>query len=226
MNKIWTHGSKWHKLPKRVSPLLNVIQALVSIAAVILFLLLFQYRKAEPGTVKPRGRYTAYIDEKTSLLAKLSKELDPSEFLHDHPGHQAVPQHIYESPEVKIELPRPGRSYALSGVSGFKKFQLAGTRQAADPVVMPPEYTCSSAVEENVCIMYDSSGRELARWKSSANGNLKHTLLKIDGKGILLHCRFLSPSGDGELDKEILRKATELHLASGLYSVLHPAKGE
>ena len=226
MNKIWTHGSKWRKLPKRVSPLLNVIQALVSIAAVILFLLLFQYRKPEPGTVKPRGRYTAYIDEKTNLLAKLSKELDPSEFLYDHPGHQAVPQHVYENPEVKIDLPRPDRSYALSGVSGFKKFQLAGTRQVADPVVMPSEYTCSTGRETDVCIMYDTFGRELARWKSKNNGNLKNTLLKIDGKGILLHCRFLNPSGDGELDKEILRKAAELHLPSGLYSVIHPAKGE
>ncbi|MBO5821405.1 MAG: hypothetical protein J6R86_00155 [Lentisphaeria bacterium] len=226
MNKIWKHSSKWRKLPKRVSPLLNVIQALAAIAAVILFLLLFQYRKAESGTVQPRVRYTAYIDEKTHSLAKLSKELDPSEFLHDHPGHLAVPEHIYENGKVKIDLPRPKRTYALSGAAGFKKFQIAQTRRTADPVVMPPEYTRSSAYEENVCIMYDSFGKELARWKSQHSGNLKNTLLKIEGSGILLHSRFVTPSGDDELDKQIQQKASELHLRAGLYSVIHPAKGE
>lgn len=226
MNKIWKHGSKWRKLPKRVSPLLNVVQAVVSIAAVILFLLLFQYRKAEPGTIQPRGRHTAYIDEKTNPLAKLSKELDPSEFLHDHPGLQAVPEHIYERAEVKIDLPRPKRTYALSGVAGFKKFRNVENKAAADPVVMPPEYTMPRAGETDECIMYDSFGRELARWQSKTSGNLKNTLLKIEGRDILLHCRFLSPSGDDELDREILRKATELHLPAGLYSVIHPGKGE
>lgn len=226
MNKIWKHGSKWRKLPKRVSPLLNVVQALVAIAAVILFLLLFQYRQAEPGTVRPRVRYTAYIDEKTHNLAKLAKELDPSGFLHDHPGHLAAPEHIYENGKVKIDLPRPERTYALSGVAGFKKFQITRNRRTADPVVMPPEYTRSRAQEDNVCIMYDSSGKELARWKSRYSGNLKNTLFKIDGRGILLHSSFVTPGDDHELDEQIRQKATELHLPAGLYSVIHPAKGE
>ncbi len=226
MNKIWKHGGKWRKLPKRVSPLLNVVQAVAAIAAVILFLLLFQYRKTEAGTVRPRVRYTAYIDEKTHTLAKLSKELDPSGFLHDHPGSKAVPEHIYESGNVKIDLPRPERTYALAGVAGFKKFQITRDRRAADPAVMPMEFTSPRTQAAGECIMYDNFGKELARWKSRHSGNLKNTLLKIDGRGILLHSRFVASSGDSELDEQILRKAAELHLPAGLYSVIHPAKGE
>ena len=222
MNKIWKSGSTWRKLPKRVSPLLNVVQALITIAAVMLFLMLFKYRRAEAGTVQPRVRYTAYIDEKTHPLAKLSRELEPSEFLRDHPGYQAKIQHVYEHSQVKMELPRPKRTYALPVTEGFVKFPAATTERRADPVVVPPEFAPRRADIAGYCIIYDRFGRELSRWESGKRGALKNTLFKISGKGILLCCQLVDSSGDAELDKLILRKASELHLPAGLYSVIHP----
>ena len=226
MNKIWKSGSKWRKLPKRVSPLLNVVQALITIAAVILFLMLFKYRREESGTIQPRMRYTAYIDEKTHPLAKLSRELDPSEFLRDHPGYQAKVQHVYERAQVQMELPRPKRTYALPGANSFVKFPVTDAERLAVPVAVPPEFAVRRTDNSAYCIIYDRFGRELSRWESPNRGALKNTLFKISGKGILLCCQLVDSSGDAELDKQILRKAAGLHLPAGLYSVIHPAKEE
>ena len=60
MNKIWKTGHKWRRLPRRVSPLLNTIQALAATAAVVVFLMLFKYREeTAPEQLKPTN-YTAY----------------------------------------------------------------------------------------------------------------------------------------------------------------------
>lgn len=223
MNKIWKSSTKWRRLPKRVSPLLNVVQALASVAAVVLFLLLFQYRQSTAATQLREVRYTAYIDEKSHPLASLARELDPADFLHNNPGKLAVPHHIYENSNVKLELPRPGRAYALSGAVGFKKFAADGMVPTADPVVMPSEIKLFREMPETQCIMYDRSGKELARWKKSSDAGLQTMLFRIEGKGIYQRQFVVSSSGDRAVDQQILRKAIELQLSDGLYSVTHPA---
>ena len=225
MNKIWKTGHKWRRLPRRVSPLLNTIQALAATAAVVVFLMLFKYREeTAPEQLKPTN-YTAYIPEGHMLL-HLAEELDPASFLHDNPGKMAVPQHIYESSDIKLELPRPERSYPLPNVAGFKPFAVEESEAAANMVVLPPDIKIFRKMPETQCIMYDRFGKERARWKNTGRKNLQNVLFRIEGEGIFHRGKIISSSGSNEVDSEILRKAEELHLPGGLYSVIHPETSE
>ncbi len=223
MNKLWKNGGTWRKLPRRVSPLLNVIQAFAAVAAVILFLLSFQYRKAASPSSAHRIRKTAYISEKDHPLAKLAGDLDPAAFLHNNPGKLAVPRYIYELSQVRFDLPRPGRMYVLPGVAGFKKLVLNAPEAVADPVLPPGEVV---QFPEAMNIMYDAFGREIIRWQSDFEAEKQNSLFRIEGKGFMQSVQMVTSSGNTMVDQQIMRKAVELHLPAGLYSVIHPPKGE
>ena len=79
---------------------------------------------------------------------------------------------------------------------------------------------------ETQCIMYDRFGKERARWKNTSRKNLQDVLFRIEGEGIFRRGKIISSSGSNEVDSEILRKAEELHLPGGLYSVIHPETSE
>ena len=225
MNNIWKTGHKWRKLPRRVSPLLNTIQALAAAAAVVVFLMLFKYREeTAPEQLKPTN-YTAYVPE-GDKLAILSEKLDPASFQYDNPGKLAVPQYIYESSDIKLELPRPERNYPLSNVAGFKPFAVKDNEVAANRVVLPPDIKVFRSLPETQCIMYDRFGREIARWKNENRGKLQNVLFRIEGEGIFKRGVTVTSSGSTGVDQEILRKAEKLHLPSGLYSVIHPETGK
>ncbi|MBR4884529.1 MAG: hypothetical protein IKZ33_04370 [Lentisphaeria bacterium] len=228
MNKLWKKGTTWRRLPRRVSPLLNVIQAFAAVGVVVLFLLLFQYRESASPLPMHRIRKTAYISEKDHPLAKLAAELDPAGFLHNNPGQLAVPRHIYEVSQAKLDLPRPGRMYVLPGVEGFKKLALNAPEAAADPTLVPRGMFLPVQIPEAMNIMYDAFGREVVRWQSDIDAVEPNSLFRIEGKDFMQCIQMVSSSGNARVDQQIMRKAVELHLPSGLYSVLHPvnkAKG-
>ena len=222
LNRLWKKGTTWRRLPRRVSPLLNVIQAFAAVGAVVLFLLLFQYRESASPLPMHRIRKTAYISEKDHPLAKLAVKLDPAGFLHNNPGQLAVPRHIYEVSQVKLDLPRPGRMYVLPGVKGFKKLALDVPQAAGDPMLIPGGAVLPVQIPEAMNIMYDAFGREVVRWQSDIDAAKQNSLFRIEGRDFMQCIQMVNSSGNPTVDQQIMRKAVELHLPSGLYSVLHP----
>ena len=222
LNRLWKNGGTWRKLPRRVSPLINVVQALTVVTAVVMFLLLFQYRQTASSHSARRIRKTAYISEKDHPLAKLAAELDPADFLHNNPGQMAVPRHIYEVSQVRLDLPRPGRMYVLPGVAGFKKFTLDVPEAVADPMLKPEGVVVPAQIPEAMNIMYDAFGREIVRWQSDFEAKEQNCLFRIEGRGFMQCVQIVSSSGNPMVDQQIMRKAVEMHLPAGLYSVLHP----
>ena len=222
LNKILKSTGAWRKLPRRVSPLLNVVQALVAVGVVILFLMLFQYRSAASPATVHRVRKTAYISDKDHSLVKLAEALDPADFIRDNPGQYAIPHYIYETDQVRLDLPRPGRMYVLPGVAGFKKFTLHDYEAVANPMLNPGGPGETAQIPEAVNIMYDAFGREIVRWQSDIDSAKQNSLFRIDGKGVMQCVQMVSSSGNPAVDQQILRKAVELNLPAGLYSVLHP----
>lgn len=218
MNKIFKSGGRWQVLKKRVSPVVIAFQALLATGCTVLVVLLFEYRP-ETGTPVVRDfRYTSYFSSGNSQLRKLSGELDPAAFTREK--NVPIPQFPLQE-MVKIKLLRPEKVLPAMETPGAAVLPVTAVGFYPDHRTVPANYGDISAPEA-VAVMYDESGRELARWASSGKPQKEMTILQIDGTGALQHSRIMVSCGDPEMDKKALARVTELRLDNGIYSVWYP----
>ena len=223
MNKIVKSSGKWRSLPRRVSPVLNFMQALLAVAVVILLISTLKYRKSGENT-STKGVWNSAVIYDFHPLGRVSGELDPAAFLNDHPGRHALPAVVPAADTLPFKVIRPDIKPGTVVVPEFEKFEVTDMPVSADMSVNSiNEYPAVKLPENNShAVMYNESGREISRWQFKKYGVNAPTLFRVDGEGVLQYFSLIGSSGDAEADKLALQTAQKMQLSSGLYTVYYP----
>ena len=223
MNKIIKSSGKWRALPRRVSPMLNFVQACLIVAIVVLLISTLKYRKHEE-TFAAKGVWNTVLIDDMHPLGKVSGELDPVAFLSDHPGRKALPAVMPAADTFNFRVIDPKTESAAVAISEFKKFNVADTVISVDATVNSANSVPAVEIPANniFAVMYDESGREITRWQCKIRNSNAPTLFRVNGKGELQYCSLIASCGDAESDAQVLRTADKMPLANGLYTVYYP----
>ncbi|MBE6390752.1 MAG: hypothetical protein E7042_00905 [Lentisphaerae bacterium] len=218
MNKIFKSGGRWQVLKKRVSPAVIAFQALAVTAAVVLAVMLLEYRSESDPVPAKEFSTTAFSGESADGVIKLSALLDPAAFAGQN---HHVPSHFALHDMVKIQLPRPAFRLPESVVPEFRGLPVAESGTFTDLRV-------PSAVEEKMvppeifAVMYDERGKEVARWQIKIPPQREMTVFRIAGNNVLQHTVVTASCGDQNMDKKALDQAMALRLKPGVYAVCYP----
>lgn len=205
-------------LKKRVSPAVIAFQAMAATAAVLLALMLLEYRSESAPVPAKEFSTTAFSDENASGIVKLSTLLDPAAFAGQN--HHVQPQFALHN-MVKIKLPRPIFRLPESVMPEFKGLPVAENGTFTDLRV-------SSAVEEReispdvFAVMYDECGKEITRWQIKTPPQKEMTVFRITGNNALQRTAVTASCGDQNMDKKALNQALTLRLKPGIYAVCYP----
>lgn len=225
LNKIVKSGGKWRSLPRRVSPVLNVLQALAVTVAVMAAVSALKYRTTiTTSPVKSHRRTTVMVDENNHPLTRVSRALDPASFLLDHPGSKALPAatRSVSGGLLKLELPRPQKPETLPALSKFSKFKIEPLPSSGDATINSGHHRPPALLPEVQAVMYDEYGNVISRWQYDGKSHRNMTLFRVDGEGVLQHFSIIASCGSSTVDQQALQRAQQLQLPRGLYSVCYP----
>ena len=217
MNKIFKSGGKWQVLKKRVSPAVIAFQALLATALVMFLIMLLKYNPEAAPAVKREFRQTTYLNVNDSDFTRLLDELDPSTETSHTPE---IPKYSVTR-MVKFKLYRPQLVTEPVKLPGFKALPTGEIALYPD-LRTTPETNALPSQPQAMAVLYDHSGKELARWQTDTLPSGEKTIFRIEGSGALQHSVIMTSCGNNSADRQALAKALALHLDSGIYSVWYP----
>lgn len=205
-------------LKKRVSPAVIAFQAMAATAAVLLAVMLLEYRSESAPVPAKEFSTTAFSDESATGIVKLSNLLDPSAFAGR--SHHIQSQFALQD-MVKIKLPRPMFRLPESVVPEFKGLPVAANGTFTD-LRVPSAIKEKTIAVATFAVMYDERGKEIARWQIKMPPQKGMTVFRISGNNALQHTAVTSSCGDNSMDKKALDQALAMRLKPGIYAVCYP----